>query len=63
MVGAVFGKIGLKSLLAAVFGVGAEGEVLNHVGDFVNFGALGIAHTGAELELGAHHAGAGDVNQ
>ena len=63
VVGAVFGEISFKGLFAAVFGVGAEGEVFNHVGDFVNFGALGIAHTGAELELSAHHAGAGDVNQ
>ena len=63
VVGAVFGEVGLESLLAAVFGVGAEGEVLHDVGDFVDLGAFGVAHTGTELEFRAHDAGPWDVDQ
>lgn len=63
MVSAVFGKVSFVSLLAAVFGISAKGEMFYNVGNFINFGVFGIAHTGAKLEFRVHNASVGDVNQ
>ncbi len=62
MIGAIFSEVSFEGLFAVVFGVGTKSEVLDDVGDFVNFGTLRIAHTGTKLKLRVHHASARDVN-
>ena|GEM_PF-6394776 len=62
VVGAVFGELGLVSMLVFEFCVCAESEMLHDVGGFV-FGLVeDVAVAGTEIEMEAHDGGVWDVN-
>lgn len=63
MIGAVFGKIGLKGLFTIILGISTESEMLDNVRNFVDLGSFSVAHASTKLNFRVHDAGIGNVDQ